>query len=1050
MADVITRFKLETTQYDSKLRDASQALSQYARHASFAGKEFDKFTKNNADAARALGSISTSATNAKDKVKELVAAYNQAANAYNALTKEQQQSNWGKALAESINTLKGRITEAKQELYSLGDAVKNGKFGQFGGIIDGIGHKIGVTGNLTDMLTSKTALLTGAIGAGTTAVVAATKAWADYNSEIAKQQQITTVTTGLKGDDADRMTSAARALSKTYNVEFRDAINAANTLMSQFGKTGDEAIQLLRDGMQGMIMGDGPKLLQMIQQYAPAFQSAGVSASQLVAVIQNSEGGIFTDNNMQAIVMGISRLREMTKSTAEALQGIGVNADDMKKKMESGSMSAFDALQIVGKAIEDNKTKTNEVGVVMSAVFGRQGKMAGDNLGKAIAELNTNLEETKRQTGEVGKAYNDLYNANFRLEKALQQTFGYKGWEEMATGIKTKLVGAMADVLECIDKINTKFNTNIVEDYFNGIYEFATKATGPLGEMLRLLIDINKEKAGEAGGGAGLGTAIIGALNNNEPVTQDEITEVVVRGKKHKTTTTPKTEEQLNNENIQKLTQEYIKASDGRRKAIEAEIKGLQQQNKEIQRLKDVALGNIKTDGSLPDLTRQLQDLQKRQSEAADGKEWDSYKEKIQAVTNKITVLKGVLPKDQQATFTVSVNTEQLEQLRMLLSTEDNTVRINVEEGTVNLPEVPTDDQTVKVNITADTAEAMQHVRDMVSNIEGMEVVIEPKIEINEQDLRTPFEKLQDSIRIEIGEKNTDIDNKTLRSLTEVVTKNDISTGTINMQSVLDQTDIYIQSGMSAGESYAKAMQEALTQNIDLSSLQEMIGEGLDIPDETWEKLVEEINKKLKDLNIDPISVDIKTGNISTLKKDSEGIASSMSKAASAISQVSGALSTIEDPAAKIMGIVGEAIATVASAFATALHTDGTTKSNIWAFIGASAASTAAMISMIQSIHDVTGYAQGGEIKGNYYSSDKIGGIVDGSQFVGLNAGEIVLNRAQTSAVAQQLQDGSRGGVSMQPYVNGETIFLGMNNHARKKGYGEIVTTSTLRRYGLI
>ena len=131
MADVITRFKLETTQYDSKLRDASQNLAQYARQASFAGSEFNKFTRNNADAARALGSISTSATNAKDKVRELVAAYNQAANAYNALTKEQQQSDWGQALAESVQKLKGRITEAKQELYSMGDSAKG-----TGGIMD--------------------------------------------------------------------------------------------------------------------------------------------------------------------------------------------------------------------------------------------------------------------------------------------------------------------------------------------------------------------------------------------------------------------------------------------------------------------------------------------------------------------------------------------------------------------------------------------------------------------------------------------------------------------------------------------------------------------------------------------------------------------------------------------------------------------------------------------------------------------------------------------------------------------------------------------------
>lgn len=139
MADVITRFKLETTQYDSKLRDASQSLSQYARQASFAGNEFQKFTKDQAEAARAFGNIATSANNSKDKVRELVGAYNEAARTYNALTKEQQQSDWGKALAESINTLKGRIGEAKQELYSLGNSSSS-----TGGFMDKLADKLTV------------------------------------------------------------------------------------------------------------------------------------------------------------------------------------------------------------------------------------------------------------------------------------------------------------------------------------------------------------------------------------------------------------------------------------------------------------------------------------------------------------------------------------------------------------------------------------------------------------------------------------------------------------------------------------------------------------------------------------------------------------------------------------------------------------------------------------------------------------------------------------------------------------------------------------------
>jgi hypothetical protein len=139
MADVITRFKLETTQYDSKLRDASKGLAEYTRQATQAGNEFGKFTQKNIEAARALGSITPSATNAKDKVKELVGAFNDAAKAYNALTKEQQQSDFGKAMAESISQLSDKIREAKQELYDMGDAAK--KAGS-GGLFSGLGDKM--------------------------------------------------------------------------------------------------------------------------------------------------------------------------------------------------------------------------------------------------------------------------------------------------------------------------------------------------------------------------------------------------------------------------------------------------------------------------------------------------------------------------------------------------------------------------------------------------------------------------------------------------------------------------------------------------------------------------------------------------------------------------------------------------------------------------------------------------------------------------------------------------------------------------------------------
>jgi hypothetical protein len=68
-----------------------------------------------------------------------------------------------------------------------------------------------------------------------------------------------------------------------------------------------------------------------------------------------------------------------------------------------------------------------------------------------------------------------------------------------------------------------------------------------------------------------------------------------------------------------------------------------------------------------------------------------------------------------------------------------------------------------------------------------------------------------------------------------------------------------------------------------------------------------------------------------------------------------------------------------------------------------------------------------------------------------LNAGETVLNQAQAGVIANALQDREfGGGASLQPYVEGERIYLGVENTLKRKGKGEIVTTSTLRRLGIM
>jgi hypothetical protein len=215
----------------------------------------------------------------------------------------------------------------------------------------------------------------------------------------------------------------------------------------------------------------------MIQQYAPSFRDAGIEASQLVAIIQNSEGGLFTDQNMNAIVMGIKNIRLMTNQTSEALAKMGIDGAEMTQKLNDGTMTIFDALGQVSEAIERTGSGSQAAGEVMQSVFGRQGTMAGTKLGEAIATLNTNLEETKTQTGELGESFVRLNEANLELEQTMQEIFGMNGWEDMNNFMKTELANTLTFTLEFL--INIRDTLKSIGSYASDTWnDFVGRFTG--------------------------------------------------------------------------------------------------------------------------------------------------------------------------------------------------------------------------------------------------------------------------------------------------------------------------------------------------------------------------------------------------------------------------------------------------------------------------------------------------------------------------------------------------------------------------------------------
>ena len=281
---------------------------------------------------------------------------------------------------------------------------------------------------------------------------------------------------------------------------------------------------------------------------------------------------------------------------------------------------------------------------------------------------------------------------------------------------------------------------------------------------------------------------------------------------------------------------------------------------------------------------------------------------------------------------------------------------------------------------------------------------------LNQKAIATYQSMLQESMKgMEYG--STDL-TQTLANSIDVTTLSNLLTATL--QQGIDMTAIKLADGQTAADLWDK-----------------ILG-GENIPDSTWESLQTVINEKLAEMGIDPIKLDFKTGEVKQISNDAKEMTKDWNSAASAIQSVGQAMSQIEDPAAKVMGTIAQAIATIALTFAKSL--EKTFGPRDW--IAAAASGTATMISTISAIHSATGYAEGGIVKGNQYSGDN---IWTGNAWV--NSGELILNRVQQGVLADALSEPPSSIQGGNPYVSGENIFLGINNYLRRAGYGELVTT---------
>ena len=485
--------------------------------------------------------------------------------------------------------------------------------------------------------------------------------------------------------------------------------------------------------------------------------------------------------------------------------------------------------------------------------------------------------------------------------------------------------------------------------------------------------------------------------------------------------------------------------------------KNLDDEQKVQQKINDLLKEALTADASRQgEIRQQVAELQKQQ-------------EKYKDIKN---LAQGILPKDKEAVFTIDGQ----------LSDETKANLRDIENVTI-------DDKTMTV--TADTQEAMQKVQELIGKVSTttLQMKVAPPdldklfTDMSKENYNTGYagsaQAKYDSARVDlaVGPMNLDAINTYISSIKGVL--KDANLGdelyTSMTEKLKDATTVstLLQEMMERGlagadlESTAQALKEKLLspEGIDQTAIQSFL---------------DELNKQIEEAGGVGLKLNADTGEVTDdkdkskddgkdLKKFNEGIG----KLSGGLSQVTGGLKAvgveIPEEVDQVIGVINgvsqiiSGVGTIISVFQTSAIVANTVA--LGALTAAVTANTfAKFIPFFSGGGVVPAFAQGGTIPkfadggligraalgmmipGNSMSGDLLRMPVDGGRgMIGVNSGEVILNRAQQGVLANALQDSSMPNMKLEAVVSGEQILLATNNRGRRTGRGEIVQSRRMR-----
>jgi len=212
---------------------------------------------------------------------------------------------------------------------------------------------------------------------------------------------------GMGAEELEAMTTNALMLRDTFDFEVSESVRAANSLMDQFGISGEEAYNLIAQGAQSGLNQNGD-MLDVLNEYGVQFSQMGYSAEDMFNMLANgAESGTWSIDKLGDAAKEFN-IRMQDGTANKAIEKLGLNVAEVNKKYAAGGKEAQGATQEILAALQSVEDE-NERYILGQQLMGTMWEDLGEDAILAMSDTEGAISNTKDALTEINDIkYDDL------------------------------------------------------------------------------------------------------------------------------------------------------------------------------------------------------------------------------------------------------------------------------------------------------------------------------------------------------------------------------------------------------------------------------------------------------------------------------------------------------------------------------------------------------------------------------------------------------------------------------------------------------------------